>query len=60
MVNVEVNVELNSKDSCCDGSKPLITNGGVEEGRTPDLCIANAQFAFSENPLKPIKYSTIN
>jgi hypothetical protein len=33
--------------------------GGVEEGRTPDLCIANAPFAISENPPKAVKYSTI-
>ncbi len=33
--------------------------GGAEEGRTPDLGIANAQFVISENPPKAVKYSTI-
>jgi hypothetical protein len=36
-------------------NKLLKINGGVEEGRTPDLCIANAElciFRFAQNSIK--------
>jgi hypothetical protein len=35
--------------------KSLKTNGGVEEGRIPDLCIANAKLRFSESPYFAVK-----